>query len=111
MPVLTTAFNAYLPWFDLVWILTIVLDIILLRRMAWNTLTRLFSILLSIINIGIAYSLLGNVKNVYTLQGTLEMFKPVFDIVLYFVLIIAIIGSAIKILQMFIRIIRSSTAT
>jgi hypothetical protein len=39
------------------------------------------------------------------------MFKPVFDIVLYFVLIIAIIGSAIKIVQMFIRIIRSSTAT
>jgi hypothetical protein len=97
-PVLTAAFNAYIPWFDLLWILTIVLDLILLSRNSWNTLTRLFSIFLSGINIAIAVSLLSNIKNVYTLEGVLSIFggtdfvKSVLDQVIYIVFVIVIIA-------------------
>ena len=67
-PFLTPAINAYIPWFDLLWILTIVLDIILLRKGTWQTGSRIFSILLSGFNIALAASLITNIPFLYTLS-------------------------------------------
>lgn len=111
-PILTPAFNRYLPWLNLLWVLTILLDIWLIRKNSWNTLTRLFSILLSAYNIAIAVSLLSHIKLVYTLEGALGqlgaggMLKSLLDQVLLIVLAIVIITSAVKILQMAWRLIR-----
>jgi hypothetical protein len=68
---LTETFKIYLPWFDLLWISTIILNLLVLRKGAWQTGTCIFSILVSILNIAIAISLMGNISLVYTLQGAL----------------------------------------
>jgi hypothetical protein len=57
-PVLAEGFYAYLPWFNLLWILSILLNAILIRRGRWSTATRWASIGLSLLNIGICASIL-----------------------------------------------------
>jgi len=114
IPVLTSAFNAYIPWFDLLWVSTILLDILVLRKGAWQTGTRLFSILVSALNIAIAFSLLKNISLVYTLQGALGywgeigIFKSIFDQILVVVLAIVIIASVVKIAQMAWQLIKKT---
>jgi hypothetical protein len=111
-PFLTPAINAYIPWFDLLWILTIVLDIVLLRKGTWQTGSRIFSILLSGFNIALAASLITNIPFLYTLQlatGIQDVegiLKSLLNQVLILVLIIVIITSAVKIIQHVIRIVR-----
>jgi len=41
---LAPAFSTYLPWLDVVCILTVILDVILLARRQWTRATRLFDI-------------------------------------------------------------------
>jgi hypothetical protein len=114
IPVLTSAFTAYIPWFDLLWVSTIILDILVLRKGAWQTGTRLFSILVSALNIAIAFSLLNNISLVYTLQGALGywgeigMLKSVLDQILIVVLVIVIIASVVKIAQMAWQLIKKT---
>src|SRR4030042_1305064 len=45
IPVLTQTFISYIPLLDLLWVLTIGLDVILLRAGTWQVGTRIFSIL------------------------------------------------------------------
>jgi len=58
IPLLSQAFFHYIPYLTAVWVLTIILDIILLRMGFWNTTTRIVSIGLKVIGILIATSLL-----------------------------------------------------
>jgi hypothetical protein len=58
-PLLSEAFFHFVPYLTLVWALTIILDIILLRMGHWNALTRLSLIGLRIVNIVIAAAMLG----------------------------------------------------
>jgi hypothetical protein len=58
-PLLSQAFFYFVPYLTVVWVLTILLDIILLRMGHWNVLTRLSFIGLKIINIIIAALMLG----------------------------------------------------
>ena len=58
-PLLSQAFFHFVPYLTVVWVLTILLDILLLRVGHWNVLTRLFFIALKIINIVIAAAMLG----------------------------------------------------
>jgi large-conductance mechanosensitive channel len=115
-PILTEAFRAYIPWMDLVWVLTIILDIEILRRNAWNTLTRIFTILLSAFSIAISASLLTHIDSLYTIQGALGqlgpegLFKSLINQALIIALVITIIASVVKILQMLIRIVRSEVS-
>jgi hypothetical protein len=110
-PILTTAFNAYIPWFDLLWVLTIILDVILLRKGAWSTGSRLFAILLAAFNIGLAASLMTNIPYLYTLQaafgqyGVAGILQSLLNQVLIVVFGIVIIVSGVKIIQHFIRLI------
>ncbi|MGD0876893.1 MAG: hypothetical protein ABSA01_01945 [Anaerolineales bacterium] len=56
---LSQAFLHFVPYLTLVWVLTILLDIVLLRLGHWNVLTHLSQIALKIINIVIAAAMLG----------------------------------------------------
>ncbi len=115
-PVLTSAFNPYIVWFDLLWVLTIIQDVILLRKGAWQTGSRMFSIVLSGFTIALAVSLISNIQYIYTLQGALGlqglegMLHSLLNQVLIFVFVIVIIVNAVKIVQMVWRIIRSRSA-
>jgi hypothetical protein len=110
-PVLTSAFNAYIPWFDLLWVLTIIMDVILLNRGAWQIGSRLFSIMLSAFNIALAVSLMSNIANLYTLEGVFDQvglastMQSLLNVGLIFVFGIVIIASAVKIIQQLIRLV------
>jgi hypothetical protein len=112
--VLTPAFNAYVPWLDLLWVLTIILDVILLRRGAWQVGTRLFAILLYAFNIGLAASFMTHIQYVYTLQGALGQLgvkgigQSLLNQVLVVVFIIVIIANAAKIVQMLWRTLKAA---
>ena len=58
-PLLSQAFFYFVPYLTMVWVLTILLDIGLLRMGQWNTMTRISFIGLKVINIGIAAAMLG----------------------------------------------------
>jgi hypothetical protein len=111
-PVLTSAFKAYIPWLDLLWVMTIILDTILLRRGAWQVGTRLFAILVYAFTIGLAASFMTHIQYVYTLQGALGLLasegivQSVFNQILVVVFIIIIIANAVKIVQMLWRILK-----
>jgi hypothetical protein len=113
-PVLTPAFTPYIVWFDLLWVLTIIQDVILLRKGAWQTGSRIFSIVLSGFTIALAARLMSNIQYLYTLQGALGlqglegMLHSLLNQVLIFVFIIVIIVNAVKIVQMLWRLIRGS---
>ncbi len=105
-PILTSAFNAYIPWLDLFWFLTILLDAFLLRKGSWSTASRLFSILMSTFSIGLAASLMTNIQYVYTLKGALGqlgtegILQSLLNQILIVAFAITIIASAVKIIQM-----------
>jgi hypothetical protein len=115
-PILTDAFKAYIPWLDLLWILTILLDILVLRKGAWQTGTRWFSILVSSVNIVIAASLMRNISFLYTLEaatGALDaigILKSLLNQFLIIALAVAIIVSAVKIVQMILQIVRGKVS-
>jgi hypothetical protein len=112
-PVLTAAFTPYIVWFDLLWVLTIIQDVVLLRTGAWRTGSRIFSIVLSGFTIALAVSLMSNIPYLYTLQGALGlqglegMLQSLLNQVLIFVFAIVIIVNAVKIVQQIFRLIRS----
>ena len=111
-PILTSAFNAYIPWLALLWILTIILDAIVLRKRSWDVGTRIFSILVNAFNIGIAASLMTHIPYLYTFKGALGLQGPegilqsLLNQVLIFVFAIVIITSAVKIIQMAWRLLK-----
>jgi hypothetical protein len=113
-PILTSAFYAYIPWLDLLWVLTIILDTILLRRGSWEVGSRIFSIALSLFSIGITASILTNIQYLYTLKGALGelgtegIFHSALNQALILALAIAIIASAVKIVRMSWQLITSS---
>jgi hypothetical protein len=111
-PILTSAFNAYIPWLDMLWILTIVMDTILLRRGFWEMGTRLFAIGLNALSIGISASILTNLQYLYTIKGALGelgaegIVHSILNQALILAFSIGIIASAVKIIKMILRIVR-----
>ncbi len=59
VPIFSEAFFRFVPYLTIVWVLTIVLDILLLRQGYWTTPTRVYSITLRVINIAIAAAMLA----------------------------------------------------
>jgi hypothetical protein len=112
IPILTDAFKTYIPWLSLLWILTILLDVLVLRHGAWQTGTRWFSILVSALNIAIVASLMRNISFLYTLEGAMGywgaigILKSLLNQFLIIALGISIIVSAVKIVQMILQIVR-----
>ena len=113
-PILTSAFNAYIPWLDLFWVLTILLDALVLRKGSWNIGSRLFSILMSAFSIAIAASFMTHIQYLYTLKGAMGqlgaegMLQSLLNQILIVAFAIVIITSAVKIGQMTFRLFKSA---
>jgi len=58
-PIFSEAFFRFVPFLTVVWVLTIILDVVLLRTGYWKVVTRLLFIGLRIVNIIIAAAMLG----------------------------------------------------
>ena len=108
---LSEAFFRYLPWINLSGILTIALNIWLLRQGIWSALTRWLHIGLEIVGIGIAAamlrgpSLLKISPNVADLGAGLTLTK-LFSIMIPIVLLIVIVVSTIEIARDIVRMFR-----
>ena len=59
VPLLSQAFFHYVPFLTVIWALTILLDILLLWQGYWSLPTRLYSIVLKVINIAISAAMLA----------------------------------------------------
>lgn len=112
-PILTQSFVNYIPVLDLLWILTIALDVILLRKGFWQSGTRVFSIGVNALCIGIAASMMSQIQYLYTFQGALGLLggegivHSLLNQGLIIVFVIVIITSAIKIAQMLLHLVRT----
>jgi hypothetical protein len=111
-PILTSAFNNFIPWLDMLWVITIILNTILLRRGTWEMGTRLFAIALYAFGIGISASFISNIPYIYTLKGAfgelggIGILQSVVTQVLIVSFAVAIIVNAVKIIQMLINLVR-----
>lgn len=115
-PVLGEGFFRYLPWFNILWILSIALNIVLLRRGRWDVATRLATIALSIFNIAVCGSILASGPESLFIINTLAIpgIPPEVGetlatlarqgLVILFALIIIL--EAVKIGQMLVRIVK-----
>jgi uncharacterized membrane protein YuzA (DUF378 family) len=113
IPIMTDAFKAYIPWLDMLWILTIVLDLLVLRKGVWQTGTRVLAILVSGLNIAILVNLIQSVPMLFTLEGALGywgsmgILKSLINQFLIIAMVIGIIASVVKIIQMLLGIAKS----
>ena len=111
-PLLTSAFNNFIPWLDMLWILTILLNTVLLRRGAWEVVTRIFAIALYAFGIGISASFISNIPFIYTLKGAfgqlggMDILQSVGNQVLIVAFAITIIVNSVKIVRMLVNLIR-----
>jgi len=108
---LSEAFFRYLPWINLSGILTIVLDIWLLRQGIWNTLSRWMHIGLEIVGIVIATALLRgpSLLNFFASAVDAEagnILASIFGIMIPVILIIVIVVSTIEIVKDILRMLR-----
>jgi hypothetical protein len=113
-PLLSQTFFHFVPYLTVVWVLTILLDILLLRLGHWNVLTRLFFIALKIINIVIAAAMLGvpsllaiTTASLTPAMGNPEAARSLLTMLNLFVRIalwLAIFGSIVEIIRAISRL-------
>jgi hypothetical protein len=118
-PLLSEAFFHFVPYLTVVWVLTILLDIVLLRLGHWNALTRIPFIVLKIVNIAIAAamlrgpSLLAITSASLTLaMGNAQAAQTLVTLLNLFVLIalwLAIFGSVVEIIRAISRLARNES--
>ena len=112
-PLLSQAFFHFVPTLTVVWVLTILLDIFLLRMGRWNVPTRLFFIALKIINIVIAAAMLGGASllaittaSLTTAMGSAVSAQTLVNMLNLFVRIalwLGIFGSVVEIIRAIAR--------
>ncbi|HEY5270191.1 MAG TPA: hypothetical protein VII97_07625 [Anaerolineales bacterium] len=117
VPLLSEAFFYYVPFLTLVWALTIILDIVLLRMGHWNTLTRVFVIGLKVIGIIIAGAILAGPSllavTVETLTASLgaagaaQILMPFLSQLVHLVLWLLIILGSLDVVRLIYRLILS----
>ena len=113
---LSEAFFRYLPWINLSGVLTIALNIWLLRQGIWSTLSRWMHIGLEIVGIIIAAAMLRgpSLLNFYANALDAEVgniLARVFGIMIPAILIIVIVVSTIEIVKDILRMLRPSKIT
>jgi len=112
---LSEAFFRYLPWINLSGVLTIALDIWLLRQGTWNVVTRWLHIGLQIVVIAIAVAMLRGPSLLTFYSGTVDaevgtILTKVFGSMVPVVLLIVIVTSIIEIVKDILRMLRSGNA-
>jgi hypothetical protein len=108
---LSEVFFRYLPWINLSGILTIALDVWLLRQGIWSTLTRWLHIGLQVIGIAIAAAMLSGPSLLAFYSTTIgaeaqNVMTRMFGLMVPIVLIIVIVGSAVEIVKDVVRMAR-----
>jgi len=108
---LSNAFFRYLPWINLSGILTIALNIWLMRQELWGTVTRWLHIGLQIVGIAIAAAMLRGPSLLTFYDSTIDaetgaLLTRVFGFMVPVVLIIVIVVSTIEIVKDALRMLR-----
>ena len=108
---LSEAFFRYLPWINLSGILTIALDIWLLRQGVWNAITRWMHIGLQIVGIAIAVAMLRGPSLLTFYSNTVDaetwgILTKVFGAMVPVVLLIVIVVSTIEIVKDILHMMR-----
>jgi hypothetical protein len=117
VPLLSQAFFYYIPYLTLVWSLTIILDIVLLRMGHWNTAARICLIGLKVIGIMIAAFMLAGPSLLAVTMGTLtsmlgnpewaQSMLPILSQLVHLVLWLAMILGVLDVVRLTYRIITS----
>jgi len=112
---LSDAFFRYLPWINLSGVLTIALDIWLLRQGVWSTVTRWMHIGLQIVGIAIAIGLLRGPSLLIFYSSTINeetgaIITKVFGAMVPVVLVIVVVVSTIEIVKDILHLLRPSKA-
>jgi hypothetical protein len=118
VPLLSEAFFKFVPFLTMLWALTILLDIALLRMGYWNALTRILFIGLKIVNIVIAAAMLGvpsllavTTVSLTTAMGNGEAASHLMTLLSQIVRValwISIIGNSIEIIRAASRLARNN---
>ncbi len=114
-PLLSPAFfSAYLPWLNALWILTVSLNLVLLRQRRWQRITRLADFLLTLFGALIVYRMLtgpailtANAIPEVSLHELFDSILPILSTMVRFGLIVTLINSAIEAVRKLIRVFRT----
>jgi len=114
-PLLSPAFFHFVPYLTVVWVLTILLDTILLRLGHWNVLTRFCAIGIKIITIGIAAAMLGGpsllaltAASLSPAMGSADAANTLVNMLNLFIRIalwLGIFGSVVEIIRAIVRMV------
>jgi len=113
IPLLSAAFFAYLPWLNLLWFLSLILDVTLLRQAVWTTYTRVAKIFLSLAGIALAVVMLTGPALVAVTSDMLvsvplgdaaNIIARMLDLLPLLVLGILIIVNSVEVFQMTYRL-------
>ena len=115
VPLLSEAFFYYVPYLTVVWALTIILNIVLLRMGHWTTVTRVFVIGLKVIGIIIAAVMLAGPSLIAVTAVTLtailgdasaaQTLMPLLSQLVHLVLLLAIILGSLEVFRLIYRLI------
>jgi len=118
VPLLSETFFSFVPYLTIVWSLTIILDIILLQMGTWNTITRLGSIGLKVVNIIIASEMLAGPSLLALTAASLTIilgdaewarnFVIIMNQAIRILLWLSIFGNVVEIIKAISRMITSS---
>jgi hypothetical protein len=115
-PLLSTAFfSAYLPLLNALWILTVGLNVVLLRQGRWQRATRLVDFLLTVFSALILYRVLAGPALLSaeaipetSLHELYESILPILSSLLRVGLIVALIANAVEAVRKLIRVFRTT---
>ncbi len=108
-PILSVAFDRYLPWLNVIWVLDIVLALALFRTRRWTLPTRLLTILIKALGIGVAAAmLLGPALLDFSAwpvpQGAIQTLVSLLNNLVKAGLVVAIIATAVDLIKHLIRL-------
>ena len=114
IPLLSEAFFHFVPYLTLVWALTIILDIILLRTVQWSVPTRVGQIGLKVVNIIIAAGMLGGASLLAVTGASLtpifgdataaQNFVNMLNVVVRVALWLSIFGNVVETIRAVVRL-------
>ena len=118
IPIFTDEFQKFIPWINAIAVAEIVLNIYLLRKAVWDTVTRIGKIIAEVTTIVLATSLLRTPGAIgFTAEAfkqipenssvDFETFLTIFNLGVSIALIVVIIVASVEIVKAAIRLIRS----
>jgi hypothetical protein len=119
IPSLSDAFFSYLPWINLLWVLDIALDLYLLRKGVWQTVTRLVKLAIIVAEIMLAVVMLTGPSLVAIDAATLantpvaasaDVLASLLNLAPMIVLVIVIIVQTIEAAQIIIGLVKQRAA-